>query len=327
MSDGRLYLVNGDSAAGVLAAARLADDDAVLVLHDVLSCGALAELSAAGGPADWLPGRERFWSRVWDDAARYGVVEGPFPGFMNKPRNLYAAGARLRAAPELVLCTGAGLSDVLAQGFFIAWAEALAVEPGRLHEVQLAGLGAPPVGLPHLDPASLAAAWRVAPLTPRRRAGALAFWRAFVAAQPAGLLPADSGMSPAAVGSGRAAALSAWQRRHPDSSRPLAAWDERLLRAARADGATLKSVLGTVLRAAHDDHDPVGDLVLLHRLVMLAADDLDAPGRAGPPLLQLGGARGLNTTCRVTDAGRAVLSGQASEATAGRRAAWTRSLA
>ena len=327
MSGERLYLVNGDSAAGALEAAGLVHGDAVLVLHDVLSCGALGYAPLAGDLSRWLPMRERFWARVWDDAERFGVVEGPLPGFMDKPRNVYAAGARLQAASEIVLCTGAGLSDALAQGFFIAWTAALAVAPENVREVRLAGLDALPVGLPHLDPKALAAAWHVGPLGLDRRSTALAFWRSFVAAQPDGLPPAAAGMTAAEAGADRAAALAAWQRRHPQGNRPLAAWDERLLGAARADGATLKSLLGTALRAARDDHDPVGDLVLLHRLATLAADAADTPGAQGPPLLRLGPPRGLATTCTVTDVGLTLLEGQGGEATAGRCAAWTRSRA
>jgi hypothetical protein len=316
MTDLRVHVVNGSMAGEALVASGRASADAVLVLHDVLSCGPLPWPEPAHASPPWQAVREQFWRRVWSSATAVGWLETSFAGFFHKSANLYDAGRRLQGADEVVVCAGSGLSDVLCLAFMVEWAQSLSLDSAKMSVARMAERpgDVPPVCLPHLSPAALAERWRPAPLSPADRSLLHAFWRAWVGRD----LAAFTGrveVSPAWL----QPSLDAWSRRQPAADRGLAAWDERLLTAALDPETTLGSVIGEVLRGSAGDADPVGDLVLLHRLASLANED------GGESWVRLGAPRGRETPCGVTSAGRAALEGAAGDG--GRALDWARALA
>ncbi len=316
MTDRRVHVVNGSMAGEALAASGRASADAVLVLHDVLSCGPLPWPEPEATSPAWQAVRERFWRQVWSSATAVRWLETSFAGFFDKPANLYDAGRRLQGADEVVICAGSGLSDMLCLAFMVEWAQSLSLDSARMSVTSMAERPGdkPPVCLPHLSPAALAERWRPEPLGPADRSLLQWFWRAWVGRDLPAFTRRVTGATPAWL----QPALDAWSRRQPGPDRGLAAWDERLLTAVLDPEATLELVIGNVLRGSAGDADPVGDLVLLHRLVRLATDD------GGEPWVRLGAPRGRETRCGITSAGRAALEGAA---TGGRALDWAKALA
>ena len=296
---GTLHLVNGDSAAGALVASGLARPPQVLVLHDVLSCGRLAPLAKAPDDPAWLRSREDYWRAVWSSARSLGLVERAFPAFYDKPRNIYTAREALLEADRVILYGAAGLSDRLHQALMLAWLKGLGVSAARcwLAFCEGAGDDSPPRGLAHRTPAQLAAELNPAPATPAQGQLLAQFLEGYTGDDPQ-VLDALRQSAPAWL----APALTAWFHRWPGPL-GLDAWDERLLRVIAAGADRLPRVLGGVLNAHAGDPDPVGDLVLAHRLQRLASQE-----RA---LVTLAPNREASPSVHLSEAGRAVLRGEA----------------
>lgn len=304
MTQDRLHIVNGDGAAGAIEAAGLAAHDDILVLHDVLSCGPLNPFDGAVGPGPWLAGRENLWRDVWAAARALGYLEGDFPGFADKPRNLFDGRARLQEASRVVVHGAVGLSDLLTQAVAVAWLETIGVPSERVRLVrEFEGPdGRPLAGLPYLTPGELAERYAPRTIPSGDRVLLRAFLDGYCAPHPGALLT----MREAPPAPWLAPALDAWFGRFPDQ-RGLDRWDERLLLAFNAAGdepgppTTLGELLGAVLRSHQGDCDPIGDLALLHRLLALA--DV-------PELVTLGEPAGSATPVGLTPRGRRVLEGE-----------------
>jgi hypothetical protein len=312
MSGSTVLVVNGDAAAGALRAAGLVNDStetsritsgarpSLLVLRDVLSCGSLRDANLSRSLEAWQEAREAFWRRVWADALHWGWVDEPFGAVARLPSNLYAEAEALEQADRVIACVGAGLSDQLMLAFLVAWFDVLGLDDRRLWVaayVQPGAPGEPPAGLPRLDPEALAAGWspRSLGMDEWRKLGD--FWADYgLGDEPARNrwlgregVSVSGGLAPTL-----ATALAAWASREPAPPGGLAAWDRALLEAGSPDPLPLRAVLGRALRSSGVRADPVGDLVLLHRIVMLSnrSDErawwtLDAPGEA-------------DTTCALT---------------------------
>ncbi len=339
MSVKTLLVANGDGAAGALQAAGLvgnppgatrpATERRVLVLRDVLSCGSLQGASLSRDLLAWSEAREAFWRRVWADGEQWGWVDEPFGAVGRLPDNLYRAAEALERADTVIACVGAGLSDQLMLAFLVAWSEHLELDESRL---QLAAYldrgkdesGAPPAGVPHLDPETIRAGWSPRPLVADERQALRAFWFDFVrgdaAARASWIEPArqDSGGT---FAPGLAVARSAWAARTPSASDHLAAWDRALLDASSPEPRPLRAVLGRAMRSPEVKGDPVGDLVLLHRIVTLSEpSDEGAWWRLGTP-------RGMETSCALTPHGAELMEAGSRAAADQRTADWLRGLA
>jgi hypothetical protein len=338
MSRKTVLVVNGDGAAGALRAAGLANDvteadqsaagPTLLVLRDVLSCGSLGAARLSRGLGAWQEAREAFWRRVWADALHWGWVDEPFGAVARLPCNLYREIDSLERADTVIACVGAGLSDQLMLAFLAAWFGQPGLDSRRLQvaaylEPGVGSTGAPPAGLPHLDPQALAAAWAPRPLGQDERRTLEAFWDDYALADEAARkrwLEAGGSAARGRHAPTLAAARGAWASRVPAPPGDLAAWDRALLEASSTDALPLRAVLGQALRANGVHADPVGDLVLLHRIAMLSnpSDErawwtLGAPG--GPA-----------TSCALTAYGASLIGFNSRASADSRTSDWLRGL-
>ncbi len=318
MTSETLLIVNGDGAAGALEAAGLvgkgpgtqvADERRLVVLRDVLSCGSLQGVVLTRDLSDWRNHREAFWRRVWSDGLRWRWVQGLFGSVARLPDNLYLETEALAQADRVIACAGAGLSDQLMLAFLVAWIEHLGSDAPQLqvadyHDARRVDLDAPPAGLPHLDPEALAAGWSPRALGADEWRMLLAFWADYVRADDAAR---ERWLAPVAPDGERHAAptlttaRAAWRSRLSAPPGHLAAWDRALLESSSSEARPLRMVLGHAMRSVAVPLDPVGDLVLLHRIVMLS-DPSD--GRAW---WRLGEPAGPETPCALTAYGAALL--------------------
>jgi len=97
MEAGLLHVLCGDSAAGSLRSAKACNADAIVVQHDVLSCGPLQQFATL---PEWRRLRENFGSSICDH-----------PLYCNQPHDLTDNAHKLSGAPGVVLWMGVGLSD------------------------------------------------------------------------------------------------------------------------------------------------------------------------------------------------------------------------
>ena len=314
-----LLVVNGDGAAGALQAAGLAGDNQgsarpvtdrrLLVLRDVLSCGSLQGAALSRDLTSWSELREAFWRRVWAHGQQWGWVDEPFGAVGRLPDNLYLEAEALQRADTVIACVGAGLSDQLLLAFLVAWSEHLELDASRLQVAAYLDRGdddpgAPPAGVPHLDPGTLRAGWFPRPLDTEERRALRTFWTDYTRGDdvaratwigPRGADPWDE------LAPGLALARSAWASREPAAPGHLAAWDRALLEASAPGPGPLGELLGQAMRSPMVQGDPVGDLVLLHRIVTRSDPAArDAWWRLGEP-------RGMATSCAVTPYGAELL--------------------
>jgi hypothetical protein len=305
MSAKTVLVVNGDGAAGALRAAGIMNDPtsadlSLLVLRDVLSCGSLGAANLSRDLLAWQEAREVFWRRVWGQALHWGWVDEPFGAVARLPDNVYREAGTLGQADTVIACVGAGLSDQLMLAFLMAWFDHLGLDAHRLQVaayVQGAAYGGPPAGLPHLAPEALAADWSPRPLGAGERRELGAFWDDYARAdEDARKHWLDPGLADVRCrqASSLATALGAWASRVPVSPGHLAAWDRALLEASSTEEMPLRTVLGRAMRAAAVRADPVGDLVLLHRIVMLSSPSDERAWWA------LGAPGGPDTACALT---------------------------
>ena len=341
MSATTLLVVNGDAAAGALEAAGLAGEGLpphhaaanaerpLVVLRDVLSCGSLRHAALTRDLQAWRRVREAFWRRVWADGRRWGWVEEPFGAVGRLPANLYREAEAVEKADTVIACVGAGLSDQLMLAFLVAWFEHLEQDEGRLHiaaylEPGRAADEAPPAGLGHLAPEELATGWSPRPLGAAERRELGAFWKDYGSAKDGGgkpWAPPEEALGQGAPDSLLSAARSAWASRAAAPPDHLAAWDRALLQAMSLEARPLRAVLGRALRAPAVQCDPVGDLVLLHRIVMMSD-----PSR-GAPWWRLGACAGAETPCALTAYGASLLRSGTRAAADSRTSDWLRGMA
>lgn len=339
MSVKTVLVANGDGAAGALRAAGLVGDQSgttrpeterrVLVLRDVLSCGSLQGAALSRDLLAWSEAREAFWRRGWADGEQWGWVDEPFGAVGRLPDNLYGEAQALERADTVIACVGAGLSDQLMLAFLVAWSEHLALDESGLQVAAYLDRGkgepgAPPAGVPHLDPEDISARWSPRPLAADERQALRAFWFDFVrgdaAARASWTEPAEQDPWGTLM-PGLAVARSAWAARTPSARGHLAAWDRALLESSSLAPRPLRTVLGQAMRSPEVQGDPVGDLVLLHRIVTLSEpSDEGAWWRLGAP-------RGVETSCALTPHGAELLESASEAAADPRTGDWLRGLA
>lgn len=316
-----LLIVNGDGAAGAVEAAGLArgpgesegsgetGGQRVLVLRDVLSCGSLRDADMARDLQSWRVAREEFWRKVWRDARRVGWVDEPFGAVARLPDNVYGEAETLARADRVLVGVGAGLSDQLMLAFLVAWFERLDLEPSRLRVADIARgwNGRPdaiPAGLPHLDARALSQAWSPRALEDSEWKALAAFWDDYAGGNE--MIHQRWAMSPDAGGDAGVpsileSARMAWASRFPAPPDHLAGWDRALLQASSSQAIPLRDVIGGALQNNDVPADPVGDLMLLHRIVSLSGTPAERAWWT------LGRPRGQDTSCVLTARGAQIL--------------------
>jgi hypothetical protein len=327
-----VLVVNGDGVAGALEAAGLvggpvgAGSCSPLVLRDVLSCGSLRAAKLSRDLEAWQEARKGFWRRVWADGRHWGWVDEPFGAVARRPADLYREVEALERADTVIACVGAGLSDQLMLAFLVAWFDHLGLDARRLQVAAYLQAGThddPPAGIPHLDPEAIAAGWSPRPLGADEWGELGTFWEEYVLADEAArkhwLEPA--GLDTRSHAPTLKTARKAWASRVPGPPGHLAAWDRALLDAGSPEPQTLRALLGRAMRAKEVQADPVGDLVLLHRIAMLSNPSDERAWWA------LGAPAGPETSCGLTAYGVALRGPGSRASTDPRTSDWLRGLA
>lgn len=294
-----LHVTSGDSAAGVLRAGLRLPGEAVLVHRDVLSCGPLPPIDDL---ATWLAARQRFWDAIYVDEGMGGGSGG------DPACDLALQLARLGGAETVTVWLGRALSDQLLLAWLVRIARTIQFDVRKLRVVQWMvqpATGWLVRGMGELAPGAIAAHPTPAPLSLAAIEELRNAWDAVTAPQPERLLDL---LAAAPVSSTLAPALTRLLDRYPHVSSGLARWDMKILEQVAYSTPRIVRVIGETLAATVDDLDCVGDLFLMNRLRRLAGGEQPLLAVRGPFSLDGG-------SIALTDAGREVLAGRASQLT------------
>jgi hypothetical protein len=276
----QINVIQGVSAAGCLFQAIHPPTEAVLIHHDVLTCGPLEGFQNA---AQWLALRESYWK---------SVIPEDTPRFSGLQRDLLTNAHALSQASSIVIWVGTGSAEQL----FLAWfAEVLASigSSAAVYAVQFAKFGDRQVD-----------AWSLGLMNPDQMRAHPECWRCAAATDPAAFVEFLAG--PAAELPLLRPGLAILLDRYPHYVHGVGRWDLELLKQVHEKGPRVPYVIGYTLGETFDA-DMVGDTYLFSRLHRLASKSLPKP------LVALSGDTTTLRGCeaKLTDLGRAVLDGNA----------------
>lgn len=299
-----IHIVNGDSAGGTIRQALgLNPPSDLLISHDLYSCGPLL---AIGSPQEWHKTRLSWWLTLYAEQGEKVSSED-----LCRPAELIEHAEAIRSCEVIMLWIGTGLADQLLLAFVVQLLRILDVATSRLQVIQydcLEGYG-PRLGLVIGTGELNGDQFRSHP-APRsiedRDIDVInAAWTALIAPEPEALLSfcsSDGGPLPFLTRAVRSLLL-----RYPDYRSGLSIWDHTSLQYTLENGPKASQIVGHTM--AHDWSQPdwPGDIYLYSRLQRLGAPCLTTPlvsfNAPNRPMRE--------TTVTITDAGRAVLNGEA----------------
>jgi uncharacterized protein DUF1835 len=295
-----VHVAPGLSAASTIRQAlNLTAPSTLVALDDCLSVGLLQAFESI---AQWRTLRDGYWTGLSMEPERS-------PGTNERsPFDLVDRVGVLSNCDSIVLWIGTGLAEQLLLVWFLELLRIVAVDPSRLQVIQYARLGsqrAEVIGIGELNADLLRAHPPAQRLDPAAIAELHAAWSAITSPDPAALLSflaSNPGCLPFLTRD-----LRFLLDRYPDHRSGLSLWDRLLLERVAEKGPRAVRVIGYTM--GHDFYraDWVGDLYLFARLRRMGASDL------AHPLLSLNSSTASmrETTVELTDAGRAVLNGEA----------------
>lgn len=295
-----VHIAPGQSAASTIRQAlNLTGPTTLIALNDCLSVGPLQAFESI---AQWRTLRDGYWTGL-------PVAPEPSPGtYERSPFDLIDHLGVLSGCDSIVLWIGTGLAEQLLLVWILQLLRVVAVESSRLQVIQYSRLGqqrAEFIGIGELNPDQIRAHPPAQPLDRAAIADLHAAWLAITFPNPAALLSlleSSAGCLPFLTRD-----LRFLLDRYPDHRSGLSLWDRLLLERVVEKGPRAVRVVGETM--VHDFYraDWVGDHYLFARLRRMAAADL------AHPLLSLNSSTAAmrETTVELTDAGRAVLNGEA----------------
>jgi len=242
----RLFIVNGQSAAGSLRQALTLHPESILVQHDVLSCGPLPPFESL---AHWRKVRAEFWRRNGDIRAASDL-----------PRDLLQNAEELRNTEGVSLWMGSGLSDQLLLPSTAHLFELIGAEVSKLSTVQFSRYPDRPleiVALGMLAPAELRNHPAPESLSMAAMDEIKRVWEAVTAPEPRGLLGLLR--EKASVFPLLFRALKAMIARYPDLGTGLSYVDWELLKNSQTWGPKAANIIAHTIRSNADQLDPVGE--------------------------------------------------------------------
>jgi hypothetical protein len=288
-----VHIVCGDSAAGSLKLAQVCDPEAILVQHDVLSCGPLQPFASL---EEWRRVRQHFWLQMCE---REVSCDGS--------HDLLDNAQKLRDAKGLVVWVGAGLSDQLLLPSTLRIAElAGAVQPAlwTVEYTRVPGLRREVAGIGELAPHNFVEHPEPRLISEQGVAELRRIWTALSADDPGLLLEYLVERHVEFPVFRRS--LRGMLARFPDLRTGLSDWDAELLRSSIKAGPDSSSIVAQTIISGRDWLDPVGDTFLFWRLRRLGDQKL-----ARPPLLVRGELPpGRRFKVEVTSAAIEILAGR-----------------
>jgi len=295
-----LHIVSGDSAAGTLKFALHLRRDRVLINEDPVSVG---PAPFSGDLAAWKKSRERFLAHLhteWPDFS--------FDHFSDN--GLLANASRLAEPGEKVIWAGAGLPDQLTISWVSVLARMFGTNQSDLHVVQFERLQPNQyvLGMGELSPDSIIEhSPEASPLREAEIAEYLDAWATYISKAPSDLSRyLDSPARPPIL----RRAMQSLVLRYPDKNTGLSYCDELILKYAAEKGPRVVRVVGYTI-GFYEAMDSLGDLYVFDRVRRLSQHVLTTP------LLEFSGDQKQMraSEVRLTDFGRAVLSGNANAVT------------
>jgi len=298
-----MHIVNGDSAGGTIRQALgLNPPSDLLISHDLYSCGPLLPIDSIAG---WHSARKSWWATLYanqgldalsDKEMAFDVVDNA---------------EALKNCGTIMLWIGAGLADQLFLVFVVQLLRILGVAASRLQVIQyerLEGYGQRlrvVIGTGELNEEQFRSHPEPRPLGESGIGMINAVWTALTAPD------SDILMSFLSSNGERLPFLSRALRslllRYPDHRSGLGIWDRTSLQYTVEKGPRAVQIVGHTM--AHDWTQPdwPGDVYLYSRMQRLGD-----PGLAHPLLSFSAPNQPMReTTVTITDAGRAVLNGEA----------------
>ena len=302
--ENEFHIVRGDTAAAELRECFGISRDRMLVDQDDLAFGPLAPYESA---ATWQSARRAFWLNLPDlpDRDNYDKALGVFPA------KLEAEQDRMANADTVYLWLGPLLSEVLLLGLALTILDRTRIDPARFRLVDLSPVRTPLGVEPSVGGLCCKYLEQIGPwrgLDDGLRAACRDIWLAVTDPAPDRLI--GIGASSAYPDSVRIAA-KAYMLRYPSTASGLGFWEKLALGkctdSRRKVVKIVSAIFGDTQDLARDMPDFPNDRWLFHRLKQIGDPALRHP------LVQIHGKgeRMRRTEVILTDAGRAVLAGEA----------------
>jgi hypothetical protein len=302
--ENEFHIVRGDTAAAELIECFDISHDLMLVDNDDLAFGPLAPYNNA---ATWRAARQAYWLELPDrlNLDNYDNLPGGFPATLEGEKD------RLTNADTVYLWLGPLLSEVLLLGFVLPIFDRLQIDPARLRLVDLSPVRTP-IGIePSIGGLCCRYLEQIGPwrsLDDGLRTAYKDIWLAVTDPAPDRLTGIGAG---AAYPDPVRNAAKAYMAHYPSIASGLGSWEQLAL--AKCKGSRQKvarvvgKIFGDTLDLAKDMPDWPNDRWLFHRLKKMADSALPHP------LVQIygKGERMRRTEVSLTQAGRAVLAGEA----------------
>ena len=298
------HIVRSDGAAAELKDCFGLLRDRLLIDYDNLAHGPLVPHD---NTATWQLAREAFWRELPD---QFGFDEhynflGTFPARLEAERD------RLADAETIYLWLGPLLSEVLLLGFILTVFNRLQIDPARIRLVDLSPVRTPIGVEPSIGSLSCKYLKQIGPwrgLNDGHQTAYRELWLAVAAPAPDRLVAiGGSSAYPEPIGT----AAKAYMARYPSTASGLGFWEQRTLDKCKDSRQKVARIVGDIfgdtLELSRDKPDWPNDRWLFHRLKRMADPALPHP------LVKLygKGEKMRETEVNLTDAGRAVLAGEA----------------
>jgi Domain of unknown function (DUF1835) len=300
---GVVHIINGSAAAGTAQRALgLTPAQDLLISHDLYSCGPLPPIASL---ADWRQSRETWWMSL---LPRLGEQRGA--EYLRWPGELLDHQEALKRCDSIWLWIGTGLGDQMLLVFLAHLLRRLSIPPSRLQVIQYDRIGPGSLGVVigtgELDEGHFRSHPKPTPLTDSDIEAIDAAWSALTAPEPDALATfhSDHGQRLPFL----LRALESLLLRYPDHRTGLGIWDWAALKYTVEKGPKATQIVGYMMAHGKDQPDHTGDAYLYGRLQTMGAS------ASAHPLVSLSEPNKpmRETTVTITDAGRAVLNGEAS---------------
>lgn len=298
--ENEFHIVRSDTTAAELRECFGISRDRMLIDNDDLSYGPLAPYDNA---ATWQAARETFWRELPDkfDLDEYDNPPGGFPDWLEAEKD------HLINADTVYLWLGPLLSEVLLLGSVLTIFDRLRIDPARLRLIDLSPVRTPLGAEPSVGGLSCEYLKQVGPwhgLDDCLRTAYKELWLAVTDPVPDRLIGIGAGSAyPDPIGN----AAKAYMAHYPSTASGLGFWEQLALGKCKDRQLKVARIVGHVFGDSMDFADWPNDRWLFHRLKQMADPALPHP------LVQMygKGERMRRTEVDLTDAGRAVLAGEA----------------
>jgi len=287
-----LHLILGDAAGGIFTRVFFARDR-LLIDQDVLSIGPTPPCSDL---AAWNQMRHEYWT---------SFVPGNAGEHVHSRFNLVDNSQRLKEAERVHIWTATGVSEQLFVAFVV---NLMRLVEGNLDSLSWSLLemlnGKRLIGLGELEENQMRNAPESTPMSTEVAQQYLNAWEALTSPDPTMLC--NFARAHPEANRWLKLAMQLMTRRFPDKRTGLNYWDQALLSRVEKLGPGASQIIGFTMAATYDQGDLVGDWYLFGRLLKM--------GRLPEPLLKLEGEQTSirNTEATLTEFGKAVLKGEAS---------------